>query len=229
MKRLVLLFVFTFLLVAHQKVYCERGIKIGKNYTVFKNKDIDIEPGYTFGLYFERPFIKKTTISWEILCTNKKGNVKNAIVTDNVHPNDRVWVSYNDISCSVIFLEIPIFLKYYIPIKNVVKFDMYIGPSLSLGIVDKSSSKLLEEKKFDWNERYRGPVDYILNDETLGPFYMTLFNSGLNVNIGAGFQWSSLHFEFRYSKSSHKIQYIKPVQFYEKISHSYYFIMGITL
>lgn len=196
----------------------------GRNYSSFRTTASKYVTGYTIGVGTEWIFLNKLSVGLELLYTSRGGILRNKIVGGR----DVRYVYLEDIHCSFRSIEVPLLLKYTIPIENNIRIKPICGLSMSIGWKDKSK-RIIKEFLFevtdpdDWdNIQY----DYDYNIDPSGPLPYIALSSGFAFNTGLSMEWSCFKLECRYIYDLFDINTIRSVYLYEKI-HSIRVLFGI--
>jgi hypothetical protein len=221
MKRLIISLLVLLFLNAYAMAQKKWEIKAGINYSTIQGENTTLKSGFSLGIARNWYISKNTAITAEILYCHKRGTVDNKIIAA-VGTMDR-RISHADIYYSFGSLEIPLFLRAYLPIE-LIKPSVYIGPSISFGINDRSSKKNVKKELVSGEEEARKRVNYYVNEDP-GPLY-ELDSTGFGLNIGMEIKWPHLSFELRYFMTFFDLEVISALNFHEK-ADSYQCIIGI--
>jgi len=209
-----------------------KGIKSGAAFSNFPTMNDIYNPGYVFGVVGEKQLSSHAALSWEALFTTRGGILTDiAILTNAMNPDEMYMY---DVHCSVLFLEIPIYLKLKLPLNDTWTLFMMSGPSVSSARKDFSSLKNKRSYSGTPEDYYNEllKVDSYLNYDA-GPYSSNRLDKSLRLgfNWGIGFSCHRFSIESRYSKiyqdlgyldnlhnvnlRTHTIQVILTVQFTE--------------
>jgi hypothetical protein len=222
----ILFISFSFAILLNSSLVAKNSYYIigGPNYSSFRTTASEYVTGHTFGIGTEWHSFYKFSIALEALYTLRGGILRDKIVGGR----DVRYVYLQDIHCSFRSIEIPLLLKYAIPIRKNVRLKIICGPAISIGYKDKSE-KIRKDFLFevidpdDWdNIQY----DYDFNMDPGGPLPYIALSSGIALNTGLALKWSRLKLECRYAYDLFDIDTIRAVYLHEKI-HSMQVLFGI--
>jgi len=218
MKKLFLLLVLSILSTNDLNAQSRFIIKGGANYSTFRGEDTCLELGSTIGIGKEWGILQNVVIAGEVLYIIKKATLKDKTVTlygDFGHAYD--------IHCNVQYIDVSLLTKCYLGLYKTFKLQLCAGPSLSIGIQDKSTKKRLYSVD-QWDDRGRD-FDYIA---AWDPEPFPAWSSGFTINIGIGIMWSLLTLECRYSRAFYEIREIALICIHEKMD-TFNFLISIAL
>ena len=179
------------------------------------------ETGYLLGI--EWSLIYDFSICWEFMYTSRGG-----ILEDKIIGGYYVRDAYlQDIQCQIRSFELPILLKYSIPVRDNMEIQLIMGSALSIGVRDKST---FENKEFlyevtdgeDWRHL---TYDYEYAFEQSGPLPYVVDNSGMVFYTGVSFRWSFFIADIRYAHDFFDIEAIRSTNLGEK-SHAVLINLG---
>lgn len=224
MKIYLFYLVFTFLLFSNINAKNQCYFLGGRNSSSFRTTISGKIEGYTWGIGGEWRLYKNFSICLEAFYDSRGGILFDKIVGGR----EFKFVTQRDIHCSIRFIEFPLLVKYSVPLKYNANFNIFVGPSLSIGYKDKSKIKnigsLYEVKDPDeWDSLY---YDYAYNIDPSGPLPYIANSSGFSINAGLGLKWSFLSLECRYIRDFFDVKTIKSIELHEKL-HSIYVLLGI--
>lgn len=225
MKKLIFL---TFLLLPIA-CYAKIGIKMGVNQIKFQNESIQTKPNYSIGLNFAKSKKKGFFFSYELLYSKITASFKNVTVARDTDPiySGVLTVDHLDIDLHLDYIDINVLMNYKNTFWNFIIFDLYCGPSIAFNTKLKSNSNLLRTEEFYDINNPEDYYQYYYNVDE--PINLTdLYNSGLFLNFGIILSRGIFDIDFRYSITSNKIS-ARNISLKERISHLYYFLIGIHL
>ena len=176
-------------------------LKIGANLTHIKATNSKGQAGISFGVFREWRIWRQIFLDGEVLFTSKRAILENK----RIHFYPGVINTY-DIHCSYGFIELPILLKLYVPLKDDITLYIQGGPSLSLGLYDNSSKEKrldvysISPEEYDGSNFYDYDYGEIFDPGVIWPYI--LLNSPVGLNLGVGVNFSNYGFEVRYHRSN---------------------------
>jgi len=172
---------------------------MGGNYAKFQDGDGEGKTGLFIGIEKDWNIHKRLSFISGVNYVTKGVTLKNKIVKYNSWDAS---VFVYDINCSIGFLDVPICIKYKIPIYKKFGLQIYWGPSLSVAAKDLSSTRLIDEYLSQETK----------NDLTIAELYWWRWdNSGWALNYGFGFEWSHFVLECRYTKDKHQLKHTQGI------------------
>jgi hypothetical protein len=221
-KRTLLFFVILF---STQTTFAQNHwlVKSGMNFSTFRTVDSEKRTGFEIGIGREWKIYKNTYIGCELMYGTKGCILKDIIIGGGYVK----YVFNRDLYCSARFIELPVLLKYNIPINKAFSCYFLLGPSLSIAVRD--NSKILKQTFLfevrDQNEWDNLDYDYNFNIDKAGPLPYITDSSGYELNTGIGIIWSSLFLEVIYSYDFYDIETIISYDIYERF-HSLHILVG---
>lgn len=231
MKKLLILFIFFYLLTDPLNAQSGFMLKAGVNYSTLRNSDADFKRGYTFAIGNDWSIIKNFAISSEINYTTRGGIFNDKPIKSDLYFSPPYDVYSYDIYISVGYIEITYNFKYSLPIDKHIHIQLYAGPAVSLPILDYSDTKY---RKFLF---YYDPSDpekakkikdieyYWMQDSG---FY-SKFNLDYIYNFGVCLTCSKLIIELRYNRANKEIGYVDMISEVHKKSHAIHLLLGCYL
>jgi len=202
-RAIFLILVFLSTVVSNANSQNKFYLKLGGNITNLRHEDITNNRGLSFGLGYEFNPIRSlnTFIALEILYATRNGTLFNK--TWPVSFYDYSEVIIGDINIDIRVLEIPIKFGYFFSINKKTKLKMFMGPSITRRLVNKTKHKYKGKILLDQGEEYKFDYFHYDADPTNFPASLSFlsYKTGLDFNLGTGLKISFIDLEFRYSYS----------------------------
>jgi hypothetical protein len=188
----------------------------GGNCTTFRGEKTYLQAGSSIGVgrqwdKRDNPgWLKNTAWALEIIRTEKRALLKNKTIGGGLDYDD--IVSYNDIYCSLVTLETSVLFIFERSLYKKLKLNYYLGPALSIPIMDRSRKYRQRVKLLEPDQRSNYPFDYVVNpgDPMLADNWGFIFNFGIGLFI------SSISFDIRLSPALlYEIATITAINFHE--------------
>jgi len=200
-------------------------IKGGVNFSSFRTTESDQRTGFTLGIGHEWILFRNAAVGLGLLLSERGGVLRNKIVGG---PPVR-YVYLSDIHCAAMFLEIPLHIKYGVPVRKFGRMQWYAGPYVSMGVEDNTIRKRLRflyevRNQDDWQRLH---YDYGYNEDPDGPFPPIWDSSGFGLDVGLELRWQSLTLDVRYYLDLYDIETVQTIYLYEKL-HSFRVMLGIV-
>lgn len=196
-----------------------RGIKIGANYSAFREGHTDFNRRFTVGLFAEHRLVKFTSIGYEAFYTRKGGFISNEPMAYSgaATSNDPIYLY--DVDVSMAFIEFPFWLKFYIPLGNNIELNFFSGPSILIFQTDHT--KIIQKQEYRReNHRFIYLIEptHEIDDK---------FKSG--YQIGFGVKVSHFYFDIRYDQLRKKIGDHPKFMILPFRSHAIYILLGFDV
>ena len=143
------------------------------------------------------------------------------------HPGN---LSLYDISYKIGFLEVPILLKFLIPLNSSINCQINIGPSLALSIIDESRhiyKNLIDNSYASGISDVVPKHDYTFDEDPAPASLEKLGNSCIALNVGICINYNMFIFEIRYS--SHSLRTTRYLSMNNERLHTIHLITGLKL
>jgi len=176
-------------------------LKIGANLTHIEVSNCREQVGLSFGISREWHIWQTFFLEGEALFTSKRAILASKRI--NFYPG---CIYTYDIHCSYGFIELPILLKFYVPLRDDLRLQVHAGPSLDFGVYDHSSKEerldgySVSPVEYDESKSYDYDYGEIYDPGLLWPYRM--LNSPFGLNLGVGVNFSVYGFEIRYHRSN---------------------------
>jgi hypothetical protein len=198
------------------------GIKGGASLSSFRNEERKMGEGLVLGLWQEWRLAKRIALVGELLFVRKRTVLENK----SVLPEYPLWqfppysdsVYYYNIDCSFDLVEIPLLVRYAVPLGRSFELQLIGGPSLALGFKDRSRLEFLYSVPAPGGggaplSRVQHEYDYAHSGNDKGVMPTA---SGFNFNVGIGLKKSFASFECRYTMDLHETDKAGHVQIIRK-------------
>jgi len=204
------------------------GIKYGINYSDFRTVESDAKLGSTFGIFKEFKLSNKLAIVCEFQRISKKGAMYDMVLRGENLDGYYIIITKYNIYYHLVYIEMPILIKYYHPIHKNLNVYILTGPIFSLGFEDKSKKEIIQNichGRDDPNNCEGIAYDYKKYYRDDGPLDKLTDSSGIGYTIGFGTKWKSFLTECRYTIDFYDMEVISIVVLNKKM-HAVHLTVG---
>ncbi len=173
MKKMTLI-ILLLVMTSHQSMAKNSwGLSAGVNMSRFSDVSSELKPGFHLGLVRERMLNDNSALEYGLIATSKRTLLKE---------KTRGWAGWGndvflwDIDVNIIYLQLPILYKKYLPVYNDQIF-FSVGPVFSLGVSDQSQNNQVRflyrdsgafNSKFDYTVLYENELFYPVLNSSVG-------------------------------------------------------------
>ncbi len=202
-----------------------KTVKIGINFSSFRNSDARAVVNYAFALSAVKKLKGNFYFLPELLLIGQGSLLKNKPVKNE----DWQWhLSAFDIKVLQYYLEAPLLIGYPVMVKNQVLI-IYLGPSFQVSITDGTT---MRNEKIIYDDDQPGKKDDFINydfefvqGDYEGHFLGT---SGISLNVGIQVSINTkFSFELRYSYSLNKVGAVGQLRPLNRKLHAVILFLGV--
>lgn len=215
---LISAFLFPLALFAQPSKY----VKLGVNYSSFRTEGGKSKPGLTFGVGKNCYPIQNFRGSWGI----EVGYTKEKILLEHKTWPTNFFPPYSGVvnggfEVSLSYLDLSMYLGYFLNAQKAVNFEVFVGPSLSLPVGNSTKGTDSEIIYLAPDEISRFDFDFYHYDADPGPALLPFMERGMNLNtsmiVGTKLHWKHVHLSLSYSRAISKTEGIISLTLFDKI------------